>query len=469
LAFKKKTYLLNPEKEEREIEVHQNKRKIKTYKISIQSNERFVREQLSKRISGIYTGLYLLIPEHLRLGSWDLLKGWTGKNDRDIEPRLALQMVNEASLCVNGIRHRRSLCHQGFEILNGLFCLPTDKSIHELLDSHTISEAKAIQIGLGKLREIIGDYKGKLFAIDPHRVNTSSKRIMPVKKSKPKSRSKKILQTFFCINAITGQPVAFTIGSSGKTISGAALELVDMMKDIVPQGGLFMADTEHAAVDILKKFEETENYEILMPMANTKKLIKYMKELKYERQWAGYSFSTGTYPFGRNDMLINLISQRIGEIKSKYEYKGFAATSLHSSDKQLKMLTEDYPKRWTIEEFFNFEAAMGWDRASTMNLNIRYGKMSLALIAQAATYQFRKKLPKPYKNWTAKHLADTIFHGIDGDLKIKKDTIIVTLYNIPEKLKLKKHYENLPDKLVKEGINPRIPWLYNFKIDFRFK
>jgi len=133
------------------------------------------------------------------------------------------------------------------------------------------------------------------------------------------------------------------------------------------------------------------------------------------------------------------------------------------------MLTQDYVERWTIEEFFNFEGAMGWDRASTMNLNILFGKMSLALIAQATVYQFRQKLPAPYNQWTAKSLADNIFHGIDGDLKVIDDTIVVTLYNVPEKLKLKPHYENLPNKLAAKGIDPKVPWLYNLKVDFRFK
>ena len=69
----------------------------------------------------------------------------------------------------------------------------------------------------------------------------------------------------------------------------------------------------------------------------------------------------------------------------------------------------------------------------------------------------------------AKHLADSIFRGIDGDLRVKNDTIIITLYNVPEELNLRKHYENLPGKLEKEGVDPRVPWLYNFKLDFRFK
>ena len=48
-------------------------------------------------------------------------------------------------------------------------------------------------------------------------------------------------------------------------------------------------------------------------------------------------------------------------------------------------------------------------------------------------------------------------------------TIVVTLYNPPNASLLRHHYEHLPEKLAREGVNPEIPWLYNFKIDFRFK
>jgi hypothetical protein len=34
---------------------------------------------------------------------------------------------------------------------------------------------------------------------------------------------------------------------------------------------------------------------------------------------------------------------------------------------------------------------------------------------------------------------------------------------------MKKHYENMPEKLSSEGIRPTIPWLYDFKLDFLFK
>ena len=112
---------------------------------------------------------------------------------------------------------------------------------------------------------------------------------------------------------------------------------------------------------------------------------------------------------------------------------------------------------------------MGFDRASTFNLNIRYGKMSLALLAQAATCELRKKLPKPYSRWNSTHLAEAVFTKMDGDIRVKDNTIIVTCYNVPKELNLHNQYQDLPARLIAHGIDPRMPWLYNYKLDFRFK
>ncbi|GAF86945.1 unnamed protein product, partial [marine sediment metagenome] len=52
---------------------------------------------------------------------------------------------------------------------------------------------------------------------------------------------------------------------------------------------------------------------------------------------------------------------------------------------EVEDLSVNYPERWHIEEFFNNDQALGWNRAGTMNLNIQYGKMTMALLAQAAS------------------------------------------------------------------------------------
>lgn len=458
--------MLNPEKKLKELEVFKTKREVKKETATPLSIERDVREILARKVSGSYAGLWLLVPEHLRLGSWDLIKAWAGEYNNDINPRLAMQLVHEAALCVNGIRHLRSICHQGFELLNGLPFIATDKHIHSLLMEHTIAEAQSLQISLARLRLAKGHYDSGLFALDPHRIGTCSQRIMPAKKSNRKSKSKKIMQTFFCVDAISGQPFAFTIGSSACTASKATTELLGMMKLIISSNGLVIADTEHATSEILNAFCKDKQFDILLPLAQTQKVKELMQRIDYQRKWAGYALGETTYMMEGLNFPVNLIAQRTGELSYEYEYKPFVTNSISDS---IKMLTEDYPERWTIEEFFNFEAAMGWNRASTMNLNIRYGKMSLALIAQSVTYELRKKLQKPYRNWTAKHLSDSLFRGIEGDIRVKDDTIIITYYNFPKDIPIQKYYENLPEQLMAEGIDPRVPWLYDFKVDFRFK
>ena len=50
-----------------------------------------------------------------------------------------------------------------------------------------------------------------------------------------------------------------------------------------------------------------------------------------------------------------------------------------------------------------------------------------------------------------------------------RDTILVTYYNAPNAELLHKYYADLPDKLARDHIDPCIPWLYGYKLDFRFR
>jgi hypothetical protein len=68
--------------------------------------------------------------------------------------------------------------------------------------------------------------------------------------------------------------------------------------------------------------------------------------------------------------------ERYGERAEDWSFRGFGCTRNRD---EVEALTEYYPKRWHVEEFFNAHQAQGWERAGTMNLNIRYGQMTLAL------------------------------------------------------------------------------------------
>lgn len=442
--------------------------KTKSLAVTSHSLERDVRQMLAEKISGTHVGLWFLVPEHLRLGSWDLLKAWTGHHDNHaIAPHLALQMVHESALCANGVRDQRTLRHKGFETLNGLSFVATDRSIHRLLNSHTMAEAESLQRALGQLRRCQGHYKGAYILIDPHRIYTWSKRdMLPKKANRKQVASRKVVQTFFATDGDTGQPFSFGMGSSAVSINQATLPLLRSLEAIVLNSAVCVFDAEHYTVDILNWFIKNNQFQCLIPAPRRKLLLRHCSTLPFKPLWPGYAVADTIHQLKDQTESIRLIVQRTGERQQDFDYKPFATTSHLPAD---ELMTLVFPERWNIEEFFNTESALGWNRASTLNLNIRFGRLSMALIAQAAIYQLRQKLPIGIKNWTAETMAKNFFKGIDGDIRVKHDTIVVTCYNAPHVQFLKEQYEHLPQKLEAENINPRVPWLYNFKVDFRFK
>lgn len=437
--------------------------------------ERGVRQLLADRVTGNLVGLWLLAPELLRLGAWDLLRGWTAQGPERVEPRLALQLVHEAALCSHGLRAGRCLSQRGFELANGLPWLASDSAIHELLSARTVADSQALQVALGKLRRASGHLRGHVLALDPHRMHSHSRRQMRRRRGNAASAPMKMAQTFFVLDADTGQPVCFTTGTAARTATAAAEEVLGLAAAILnpePGAALVLADAEHFTAELLDHIKVRTRFDLLVPMSQQRSLLKKLGALPAEtfvRRWAGYATAKLAYtPTNSMSGPFHQYVQRTGERAEEYHYKAFLSTT---DGEEVDALTREFPKRWHVEEFFNANQALGWDRAGTCNLNIRYGQMTMALVAQAAIEQFRNRIGLPASTWDAEHLAGSYFMGLEGDVRVAGDgrTVEVTYYNAPDAAHLRRHYEDLPAKLKAEGIDPRLPWLYGYQLDFRFR
>ena len=73
LVCKKKLYACRPKSVPQQIETQRTRRKQRAQPCDPASLERAVRQLLADKISGNQVGIWLLAPEHLRLGTWDLL------------------------------------------------------------------------------------------------------------------------------------------------------------------------------------------------------------------------------------------------------------------------------------------------------------------------------------------------------------------------------------------------------------
>jgi hypothetical protein len=306
---------------------------------------------------------------------------------------------------------------------------------------------------------------------------------MTRRKKEPESRPCKMAQTFFCLDVDTKQPICFTTGTSPRSVTNATTELLQLTEKILniekekekekeTKRILVLADNEHYTTELMDWIYSQSPFDMLVPMKNKKLLEKQLKTNiipaeAFEMQWAGYA--TAKIEHKMKDSCwgpYHEFIQRNGEQLDDYDYSSFLCTSNRD---EVKDMTINYPQRWHIEEFFKNDQALGWNRFRTMNINIQYGKMTMSLFAQAAIHMMRQRLGMPFEKWDSQHLANDIFNGLEGDIRVNNDTIVVTYYNADNVKLLKENYENLPQKLKEEGVNPGVPWLYNYKIDFRFK
>lgn len=412
----------------------------------------------------------------MRLGTWDLMRSWTGLSPERVEPRLGLHLVNEAAMCLCSYRQQRTLSQKGFELANGLPFVPTDRAIHDLLAAHTVEQAQQLQIALGKLRRAGSHFSGTLLALDPHRMTSYSKRQMRRHRFSSEEKPAKMAQTFFLLDCHTGQPVCFSLSSAAQSVVQASPDLLRMAADILgasPNADskpLVLADKEHYCQELFGSVRQQNIFDFLCAQPaypNSLKRWKNVPASQFTEHWPGYATAIAPYRFAAQpDALYYEYIQRSGVPQQDCHYQGFSATADLA---EVPALTRDFPKRWHVEEFFKFNQALGWHRAGTLNLNIRYGHLSMVLVAQAAIHQLRQRLGEPFLHWDATHLARNLFEGLEGDVRVEKQTIVVTLYNPPNASLLREHYEHLPEKLARAGISPEIPWLHNFKIDFRFK
>jgi len=375
-------------------------------------------------------------------------------------------------LCLGPVRARRCLLQRGFELAHGLPFVAADDAIHALLNAHTLQEAQALQVQLGLLRRAGGHFDGRTLILDPHRIRSYSKRHMRRRKEKDTERAVKTAQVFFCLDADTQAPLGFTMASPARSATPATPALLELAQAILTphERPLVLLDCEHYSAELFRYVRHASAFDVLAPLPHTKALQSRMAHLApsvFTPRWAGFATATLPYHFDAYpDDTFHMLVQRCGERPEDYRFKGFLGTR---PDDEVYALTQAYPQRWHIEEFFNTHQALGWNRAGTMNLNIRYAHMSLALVAQAALHGLRHRLGPPWKNAEAGCLARDLLTALDGDIRVVRgDTILVTVYNAPAADRLRPHYEHLPQILAREDVDPRVPWLYGYKLDCRF-
>ena len=219
-----------------------------------------------------------------------------------------------------------------------------------------MAQAQNLQLALGKLRRASGHFTGQLLVLDPHRLKSYTKRQMRRHRGQGELQPAKKTQTFFCLDAQTHQPIAFTSASGARTVAQATPELLALAQEILGLKAdspppLVLADEEHYTGEIFDALHPRP-FDLLVPMKPTRHQQQRWRQLPPESftpHWAGYALTRQPYRFGSFDCFE--VVQRCGERPDQYQFDGFLTTRPRD---HLQQLTRDFPQRWHVEEFFKF-------------------------------------------------------------------------------------------------------------------
>ncbi len=111
---------------------------------------------------------------------------------------------------------------------------------------------------------------------------------------------------------------------------------------------------------------------------------------------------------------------------------------------------------------------LGINHLPSLNLNAIQTMLSLRLLAFNVLDNFRHDLDPEYSHKTLDLIYREFVDGVQGRVQLTGDTIIVNVYAFKHEHAVASILTNLEAKLKKANIDPRIPWLGNRRLEFKF-
>ena len=94
--------------------------------------------------------------------------------------------------------------------------------------------------------------------------------------------------------------------------------------------------------------------------------------------------------------------------------------------------------------------------------------LSLRLLSFHAVDNFRHDLGPAYKNKTPEVIHREFINGVQGRVQLRENIIEVSIYGFEHEAAAAEILTNLDAKIEHAGLDPRIPWLGNRRLQFKF-
>lgn len=273
----------------------------------------------------------------------------------------------------------------------------------------------------------------------------------------------KAIRTFYTQDQESGKPLFALAAYSGTSVSQITRRITGMTHDILGQKFLMVADKEWYCGQLIRDLHKQYGVSILVPVKQSENRIREFTAVplnRYDKTVWGNIATLYTTMKDFDGPLLMLIKQR-------EDGKYFALiTPEHKLTPDIAMPT--YTKRWRIENFFSDNSHLGVDRLPSIGLDVIQTVLSLRLFAYHVMDNFRHDLGPGYSHKTPEIICREFVDGVQGRLQLHRDVITINIYGFEHEAAAATILTNLDAKFAKANVDPRIPWLGNRRLKFRF-
>lgn len=421
---------------------------------------------LKRGLTSTSAGGFFFIPYLLQLNTHQLLSNIGKPKTKGIpKEKLALGIVFESLFgYTKGVRSIDSVSKVDFGLLSGLPFLPSPSTQYCYLQNITTHDSLNFQVKLGKQLLKLGQISsGNPLNIDGHNIKTYSRKEMKRSFITQEDRYGKAIRTFYVQDQVSDKPILAMASYSGTKVAHVTEKLAVKAKEIYQNELIFVADKEWYCGKLIEDLFKKHAVSILTPVKRTKNRIAEFESIplkEFEKTYLGNIAAIYT-------VMTNYEGPLRMFLKKQPDNTFFALiTPQEEMGKENAMCY--YTKRWGIEGFFNENHFLGVDQLPSLNLNAIQAMLSFRMLAFQALDNFRHDLGVEYKTKTPKSIYRMFIDGVQGRLQLKGNTITVHIYGFEHENAVAAILTNMNSKLERANIDPRIPWLGNRCLEFKF-
>ncbi len=421
---------------------------------------------LKRGLTTTSAGGFFFIPYLLQLKAYDHLTGM-GKPKLEGTPkeRLGLGIIFESLFgYTKGIRSVDSVSRVDFGLLFGLPFLPSPSTQYRYLQNISVQEGLDFQVALGRCLVELGQVSaGFPVNIDAHNVKTYSRKEMKQSYLTKEERYGKAIRTFYTQDQQSSKPLVAMATYSGTKVAQITQKITALTRDVLKQNFLLVADKEWYCGQLICELHKTYGVSLLVPIKRSQNRVAEFSAVPWEAYEKTVEGNIATVYTTMKDFdgPLRLF------LKKRPDGKYFALLTPHEHVTQ-EIALPTYTKRWQIETFFGMNGFLGIDHLPSLNLNAIQAALSLRLAAFHAMANFRNDLGDEHISKTPELIYRHFLDGVQGRVQLRGDLITVSIYGFQYDKVVASIFTNLDSKLIRAGVDPRIPWLGNRRLEFKF-